>query len=42
MHHQLFLVFVLGRSILPMPAKNTRNLQSSAERLVEEHPGLEF
>lgn len=38
----MLLIFVSGRPILPMTAKNTRNLQTSAERLVEEHTSLEF
>ena len=38
----MLLIFVSGRPILPMTTKNTRNLQTSAECLVEEHTGLEF
>lgn len=38
----MLLIFVSGRTILPMTTKNTRNLQTSAECLVEEHTGLEF
>lgn len=36
------LFFAARSALLPLSSKNTRNLQTSAERLVEQHSGLKF